>query len=131
VSETLPEHDPSTGPSDAELTKARRTVGLCVTPFSCSTLFFAVAAYVRPSDKSLKKIKAKLTQLSGRNLTALPLDAVVEPMNRSLRGWATYFHFRNSSGAMNKARNHAETRLRTHLMKRHKVKDRRGVAGVS
>jgi hypothetical protein len=32
--------------------------------------------------------------------------------------------YRNSSQAMNKVRNHAEARLRTHLMKRHKVKDR-------
>lgn len=80
---------------------------------------------VRPTDKSLKKIKAKLTALSTRNLTTIPLDAVVGTMNRSLRGWANYFHFRNSSQAMNKIRNHAEARLRTHLMKRYKVKDRR------
>ena len=45
-------------------------------------------------------------------------------VNRSLRGWANYFHYRNSSLSMNKVRNHAEDRLRTHLMKRHKVKDR-------
>ena len=35
-----------------------------------------------------------------------------------------YFHYRNSSLAMSKVRNHAEDRLRIHLMKRHKVKDR-------
>jgi len=80
---------------------------------------------VRPSDKSLKKIKTKLTELTQRNLTAIPLDDVVGNVNRSLRGWVNYFHFRNSSLAMSKVRNHAEDRLRTHLMKRHKVKDRR------
>jgi hypothetical protein len=45
-------------------------------------------------------------------------------VNRSLRAWANYFHYRNSSVAMCKVRHHAENRLRTHLMKRHKVKDR-------
>jgi RNA-directed DNA polymerase len=79
---------------------------------------------VRPADQSLKKIKARLTELTGRELTAIPLGDIVGNVNRSLRGWANYFHYRNSSLAMNKVRNHAEHRLRIHLMKRHKVKDR-------
>jgi RNA-directed DNA polymerase len=49
---------------------------------------------------------------------------MVENVNRSLRGWVNYFHYRNSSRAMSKVRIHAEDRLRTHLMKRHKIKDR-------
>ena len=79
---------------------------------------------VRPADKSLKKIKARLTELTPRQLTAIPLGDIVGSVNRSLRGWANYFHYRNSSLAMSKVRNHAEDRLRTHLMKRHKGKDR-------
>jgi RNA-directed DNA polymerase len=79
---------------------------------------------VRPSDKSLKKIKARLTALTRRELTAIPLGDIVGNVNRSLRGWANYFDYRNSSLAMSKVRNHAEERLRTHLMKRHKIKDR-------
>jgi len=79
---------------------------------------------VRPADKSLKKIKARLTELTGRSLTVIPLSDIVANVNRSLRGWANYFHFRNSSKMMSKVRYHAAERLRTHLMKRHKVKDR-------
>ena len=79
---------------------------------------------VRPADKSLMKIKTKLTALTGRELTAIPLGDIVGSLNRSLRGWVNYFHYRNSSLAMSKVRNHAEQRLRTHLMKRHKVRDR-------
>jgi len=79
---------------------------------------------VRPSDKAIKKIKARLTELTQRELTCIPLEDVVRNMNRSLRGWVNYFHYRNSSLAMNKVRNHAEDRLRTHLRKRYKVKDR-------
>lgn len=79
---------------------------------------------VRPADTSLKKIKARLTALTQRELTAIPVSDIVENVNRSLRGWATYFHYRNSSLAMTKVRTHAADRLRTHLMKRHKIKDR-------
>lgn len=70
------------------------------------------------------KIKAKLTALTGRELTPLPLEDLMGNVNRSLRGWANYFHYRNSSLGMSKVRTHAEDRLRTHLRKRHKVKDR-------
>lgn len=80
---------------------------------------------VRPADKSLNKIKAKLTALTGRELTAIPLEDIVGKVNRSLSGWANYFHYRNSSQAMSKVRQHAEDRVRTHLMRRHKVKDRK------
>jgi len=45
-------------------------------------------------------------------------------MNATLRGWSNYFHYRNSNGVLEKVKTHAEERLRTHLMKRHKVKDR-------
>jgi len=80
---------------------------------------------VRPADKSLKKIKARLTELTGRHLTAIPLGDIVANVNRSLSGWANYFHYRNSSVAMGKVRQHAEERLRTHLMKRHKIRNRK------
>jgi len=80
---------------------------------------------VRPSDKSLKKIKARLTELTRRELTVIPLSGIVGNVNRSLRGWVNYFHYRNSSQAMGKVRRHAEDRLRTHLRQRHKVKNRR------
>jgi len=80
--------------------------------------------YGRPADKSLKKIKVRLTELTPRHLTTIPLSYIVGNVNRSLRGWANYSHYRNSSLAMSKVRSHAEEGLRTHLMKRHKVKDR-------
>ena len=44
------------------------------------------------------KIKAKLTALTGRKLTNIALDDIVGNVNRSLRGWAHYFHYRNSAG---------------------------------
>jgi RNA-directed DNA polymerase len=79
---------------------------------------------VRPSHKSLRRIKAKLTQLTGRELTPIALELIVRNVNRSLKGWANYFHYRNSNQVMEKVKTHAEQRLRTHLMKRHKVTGR-------
>lgn len=58
---------------------------------------------------------------AGRNASE-PMSSLV---NRSLRGWANYFHYRNSSLAMSKVRQHAEGPLRTHLMKRHKIRNRK------
>jgi len=43
--------------------------------------------------------RARLTKLTGRSLT-IPLSDIVANVNRSLRGWANYFHFRNSSKMM-------------------------------
>lgn len=80
--------------------------------------------HVRPSDKSLRNIKTKLTALTGRELTPIALEKIVGNVNRSLSGWANYFHYRNSNQVMEKVKTHAEQRLRRHLMKRHKVKDR-------
>ncbi len=80
---------------------------------------------VRPTDKSLKMIKARLTQLTGRKLTAIALSDIVGSVNRSLRGWANYFHYRNSSLAMRKLRQHAEDRMRIHLMQRYKIRNRK------
>jgi RNA-directed DNA polymerase len=79
---------------------------------------------VYPSAQSLRRIKAKLTQETGRELTPIALELIVRNVNRSLKGWANYFHYRNSNQVMEKVKTHAEQRLRTHLMKRHKVKDR-------
>jgi hypothetical protein len=49
------------------------------------------------------------------------MDEVVRDMNRTLRGWSGYFHFRNSSAVFLKVKRHAEERLRNHLRKRHKI----------
>ena len=80
--------------------------------------------HVCPAPKSLAKIKDRITQLTARERTPIPLGNIVGSVNSTLRGWTNYFHYRNSSGVLGKVKTHAEDRLRTHLRKRHKVKDR-------
>ena len=52
------------------------------------------------------------------------LTWIMNEVNATVRGWAGYFHYRNCSSALKSLRYHVEERLRTHLRKRHKVKDR-------
>lgn len=80
--------------------------------------------HVQPSKKSLKRIKDRITDLTRRELTKLAIDDIVKNINRVLRGWTGYFHYRNCSETLSKARSHVEDRMRTHLRKRHKIRDR-------
>ncbi len=80
---------------------------------------------VAPSSKSVGKIKTKITELTQRKRTPIPLPDIVNQVNASLRGWVNYFHYRNSTNAMTKVKWHAEERLRTHLKHRHKIKARK------
>jgi len=81
--------------------------------------------HVQPSKKSLRKIKDRITEMTARTRTGIPLDRLVNEVNAVVRGWAGYFHLRNCSKALGQVRWHLEERMRTHLRKRHKVRDRR------
>ena len=80
--------------------------------------------HVQPSKKSLQTIKDRVTLLTRRERTIMPLEWVVKEINATVRGWVGYFHYRNCSKALRQLRNHAEQRLITHLRKRHKVRNR-------
>jgi RNA-directed DNA polymerase len=80
--------------------------------------------HVQPSKKSLQTIKDRVTNLTTRGRTIMPLEWVVNEVNATVRGWVGYFHYRNCSKAMGQVRRHVEQRLITHLRKRHKVRDR-------
>ncbi len=81
-------------------------------------------AHVQPSKKSLRTIKSRVTSMTRRELTCVPLEDVVGNVNQTLRGWVGYFHYRNCSKELAKVKLHAEQRLRTHLRKRHKIRHR-------
>ena len=46
-----------------------------------------------------------------RELTPIALETIVDNVNRSLQGWANYFHDRNTHQVMEKVKTHAEQRL--------------------
>ncbi len=80
--------------------------------------------HVQPSKKSLRIIKDRVTELTKRVRTATPLTQILNEVNATLRGWVGYFHYRNCAKALAGVQHHVEERLRTHLRKRHKIKNR-------
>ena len=84
-----------------------------------------VYPHIQASKKALQTIKDRITGLTTRDRTIMPLEWIVNEVNATVRGWVGYFHYRNSSKTLQKVRNHLEQRLITHLRKRHKVRDRR------
>ncbi len=66
-----------------------------------------------------------MTALTARSRTPIPHDKVMGTINGIVRGWVGYFHFRNCSRALGHVKVHIEERLRTHLRKRQKVRDRK------
>lgn len=80
--------------------------------------------HVEPSPQSIQRVNTRVTQMTARGMTAIPLPDVVATLNQYVRGWAGYFHYRNSSKGLGRVKWHVEERLRTHLRKRHRVKSR-------
>jgi len=81
--------------------------------------------HVQPSKKALQIIKDRVTELTKRTRTVKPLAWIVNEVNATVRGWVGYFHYRNCSKALTHLKSHVEQRLRTHLRKRHKVRERK------
>jgi group II intron reverse transcriptase/maturase len=81
--------------------------------------------HVQPSKKSEQTVKDRITELTTRSRTIMPLVWVVNEVNAYVRGWAGHFHYRNCTQTLVRVRNHLEQRLITHLRKRHKVRNRK------
>jgi hypothetical protein len=81
--------------------------------------------HVQPSKKSLQTIKDRVTKLTQRGRTVMPLEWVVNEVNATVRGWVGYFHYRNCSKSFAQIKWHVEERLQTHLRRRHKVRERK------
>ena len=74
----------------------------------------------RPSPKSLKRVKARLSALTSRRQTQLDEKTMVQRLNRQLRGWANYFRSGTVVQAFRNVDRHVEQRLRRWLGAKHK-----------
>jgi len=54
-----------------------------------------------PSPRAMASIRAKVKARTARRFSSLPLDFVVEDLNRVLRGWGNYFRRGNSARKFN------------------------------
>ncbi len=81
--------------------------------------------HVEPSRAAVQRIKDRTKALTDRRRAAVPMPVIIAELNRCLRGWSNYFHYRNSTQVMAAVKVHAEQRVRTHLRRRHKLTSRR------
>jgi len=81
-------------------------------------------SHVEPTREALSGIRQRITYLTRRETTCVPLQDLLKVVNQTLQGWVEYFHYRNCSSALSKLKWHVEERLRTQLRKRHKIRHR-------
>jgi group II intron reverse transcriptase/maturase len=73
-----------------------------------------------PSDRAMQRARDRIRELTRRSRLLLPVEAVVEDLNRFLRGWANYFRYGHSAIRFATIQQHARDRLALFIGKRHK-----------
>ena len=79
-----------------------------------------------PSRQAMQRARGRIHELTDRRRLRLPVEEVVQDVNRFLRGWAGYFRYGNSAVAFDKITFHAFVRLASLIAKRHKRSARYG-----
>jgi RNA-directed DNA polymerase len=79
-----------------------------------------------PSRQAMRHARERIHELTDRRRLRLPVEEVVQDVNRFLRGWAGYFRYGNSAVAFDKITFHAFVRLAGFVAKRHKRSGRYG-----
>jgi RNA-directed DNA polymerase len=73
---------------------------------------------VFPSEKSLKREREKLKEMTGGRRRHWPIPLLIREINEQLRGWANYFRFGYPSRAFGKINHYVHARLHGHLKRR-------------
>lgn len=73
-----------------------------------------------PSDRAMQRARDRIRQLTIRSRLLLPVEVVVEDLNRFLRGWANYFRYGHSAIRFGQIQWHAHDRLALFIGRRHK-----------
>jgi hypothetical protein len=73
-----------------------------------------------PSDRAMQRARDRIGPLTIRSRLLLPVEVVVEDLNRFLRGWANYYRYGHSAIRFHKIQQHAHDRLALFIGKRHK-----------
>jgi hypothetical protein len=72
-----------------------------------------------PTNKAMQHARDRIRQLTGRQRLLLPVEEVVQDLNRFLRGWAGYFRYGNSARHFNQISSYASERVALVVAKRH------------
>jgi group II intron reverse transcriptase/maturase len=73
-----------------------------------------------PANKAMQHARDRIRELTDRSRLLLPVEWIVQDINRFLRGWAGFFRYGNSARHFGKIRYYAKMRLALVLAKRHK-----------
>jgi group II intron reverse transcriptase/maturase len=84
-----------------------------------------------PSDQAMRRARDRIGQLTVRSRLLLPVEVVVEDLNRFLRGWAGYFRYGHSAIRFDKIQQHAVDRLALFIGIRHQRGRRFGLSVVA
>jgi RNA-directed DNA polymerase len=68
----------------------------------------------------MKHARDRIRELTRRSRLLLPVQVIVDEVNRFLRGWAAYFRYGNSAVRFEKIMHHVWTRIALVIAKRHK-----------
>jgi RNA-directed DNA polymerase len=72
-----------------------------------------------PSRQAMQHARDRVREITARERLLLPVEDVVQDLNRYLRGWAGYFRYGNSARHFNLIQHHARNRLALFVAKRH------------
>jgi RNA-directed DNA polymerase len=72
-----------------------------------------------PSTRSMKRIRAKIHERTGRKRAGTDVRVVIGDLNPVLRGWGNYFRTGNASGKFIAIDDYVQARLRRLLVKRY------------
>jgi group II intron reverse transcriptase/maturase len=72
-----------------------------------------------PATKASQHARDRIRELTLRSRLRLPVEVIVQDVNRFLRGWAGYFRYGNSARHFDKIRGYALMRLALVIAKRH------------
>jgi group II intron reverse transcriptase/maturase len=72
-----------------------------------------------PSRRAMQHARDRVREITARERLLLPIEEIVQDLNRYLRGWAGYFRYGNSARHFNLIEHHAHNRLALFVAKRH------------
>src|SRR3954447_19944461 len=72
-----------------------------------------------PSRQAMQHARDRVREITARERLLLPVEDVVQDLNRYLRGWAVYFRYGTSARHFNLIEHHAHNRLALFVAKRH------------
>ena len=77
-------------------------------------------AHVEPSARSCQRLRDKVREHLNHWTLHRPIHETVQELNRMLRGWNQYFHYRNSSRVFGKVNWWVSDRMRRWLWRKHR-----------